>query len=111
MSIELISAFIGLILTLMVFSYLIGDNPLFRIAIYLFIGVSSGYAAAVVVRSVLLPKINVLQSNDINQIVLATSLCLSVTLLAKFSTPTLVAWKFCHGDTGRCGCGGRQEYA
>lgn len=87
MSIELISAFIGLILTLMVFSYLIGDNPLFRIAIYLFIGVSSGYAAAVVVRSVLLPKINVLQSNDINQIVLGMiPLLLSVTLLAKFST-------------------------
>jgi hypothetical protein len=87
MSIELISAFIGLILTLMVFSYLIGDNPLFRIAIYLFIGVSSGYAAAVVVRSVLLPKINVLQSNDVNQIVLGMiPLLLSVTLLAKFST-------------------------
>src|SRR5215212_7470366 len=87
MSIELISAFIGLILTLMVFSYLIGDNPLFRIAIYLFIGVSSGYAAAVVVRSVFLPKINIFQSNDINQIVLAMiPLLLSVTLLTKFST-------------------------
>jgi len=87
MSIELISAFIGLILTLMVFSYLIGDNPLFRIAIYLFIGVSSGYAAAVVVRSVFLPKINVFQSNDINQIVLAMiPLLLSATLLTKFST-------------------------
>ena len=36
-----------LLLTLMVFSYLIGDNPLFRIAVYLFIGVSSGYAATV----------------------------------------------------------------
>lgn len=86
MSMELISAFVGLILTLMVFSYLIGDNPLFRIAIYLFIGVSSGYAAAVVVRSVFLPKIEVFRSNDINQIVLAIiPLLLSVTLLTKFS--------------------------
>ena len=70
MSMEVISALVGLILTLMVFSYLIGDNPLFRFAIYLFIGVSSGYAAAVVLRSVLLPKIGLLQTNDFNRIVL-----------------------------------------
>ena len=58
MPIELISALIGLTLTLMVFSYLIGDNPLFRIAVYLFIGVASGYAAAVVWHSVLVPKLS-----------------------------------------------------
>jgi hypothetical protein len=58
MPIEFISALIGLTLTLMVFSYLIGDNPLFRIAVYLFIGVASGYAAAVVVQDVLIPKLS-----------------------------------------------------
>jgi hypothetical protein len=57
MPIELISALVGLLLTLMVFSYLIGDNPLFRIAVYLFIGVASGYAAAVVWHYVLVPKL------------------------------------------------------
>jgi hypothetical protein len=57
MPIELISALIGLLLTLMVFSYLIGDNPLFRIAVYLFIGVASGYAAVVVWHYVLIPKL------------------------------------------------------
>ena len=57
MSIEFISAFVGLILTLMIFSYLIGDNPLFRIAVYLFIGVSSGYAATVVWYSGPCPEI------------------------------------------------------
>ena len=56
--IELISALIGLVLTLMVFSYLIGDNPLFRIAVYLFIGVASGYAATVVWYYVLSPKLS-----------------------------------------------------
>jgi hypothetical protein len=58
MPIEFISALIGLTLTLMVFSYLIGDNPLFRIAVYLFIGVASGYAAAVIVQDVLIPKLS-----------------------------------------------------
>jgi hypothetical protein len=42
----------------MVFSYLIGDNPLFRIAVYLFIGVASGYAATVVWHYVLVPKLS-----------------------------------------------------
>jgi hypothetical protein len=45
------------LLTLMVLSYLIGDNPLFRIAAYLFIGVASGYAGVVVIRSVLWPAL------------------------------------------------------
>jgi hypothetical protein len=57
MPIELISALVGLILTLMVFSYLIGDNPLFRVAVYLFIGVASGYAATIVWHNVLVPKL------------------------------------------------------
>ena len=86
MSIEIISALVGFLLTLMVFSYLIGDNPLFRIAVYLFIGVSSGYAATVVVHYVLLPRLGLFQSNDLNQLILAMiPLLFGVTLLAKLS--------------------------
>src|SRR5436190_17738482 len=83
MSIELISTGIGLILTLMVFSYLIGDNVLFRIAIYLFIGVSSGYAAAAVWHYVLVPKLftPLLSAN----LLVVIPLVLSVSLLAKLS--------------------------
>jgi hypothetical protein len=86
MSIEIISTFVGLILTLMVFSYLIGDNPLFRIAIYLFVGVSSGYAAAAILRSVFLPRLNLFQTNDLNELLLQViiPLLISVTVLAKF---------------------------
>jgi hypothetical protein len=87
MPIEAISAFIGLILTLLVFSYLIGDNPLFRFAIYLFIGVASGYAAAVVWYSVLLPRLfQPILSADPNQLLpVIIPLGLSVSLLAKLS--------------------------
>lgn len=86
MSVEIISAFVGLILTLMVFSYLLGDNPLFRIAIYLFIGVASGYAATATVYYVLLPRLSRLQTSDFDQLVLAIiPLLLGVSLLAKFS--------------------------
>lgn len=92
MSIELLSAFIGLILTLMIFSYLIGDNPLFRIAIYLFIGVSSGYAATVVWHYVLVPKLfQRLNPADPNQLLLSlVPLIFGVSLLTKL-TPR-ISW-------------------
>ena len=81
---ETISALIGFILTLMVFSYLIGDNPLFRIAIYLFIGVASGYAASVVVNYVLIPRLSSLQANDVNQLILVViPVLFGITLFAK----------------------------
>jgi hypothetical protein len=85
MSIEIISAFIGLILTLMVFSYLIGDNLLFRIAIYLFIGSASGYAAAVVWHYVLMPKLFEPMTDPAQLLLLIVPLILSISLLAKLS--------------------------
>jgi hypothetical protein len=57
LSTNLITGGASFLLTLMVLSYLIGDNPLFRIAIYLFIGVSAGYAAAVAWYDVLYPHL------------------------------------------------------
>ena len=84
MPIELISAIVGFLLTLMVLSYLIGDNPLFRLALYLFIGVSSGYAATVIVYHVLLPKLTEIQSN----VLLVIPLILGASLLAKLSPRT-----------------------
>jgi hypothetical protein len=84
MSIEFISAVVGFLLTLMVLSYLIGDNPAFRVVVYLFIGVSSGYAATVIVYQVLLPKLGQLLSGDATQwIRVAVPLILGVTLFAK----------------------------
>jgi len=87
MPIELISALVGFILTLMIFSYLIGDGPLFRIAVYIFVGVSSGYAATVVWYSVLTPKLfEPLLTNDPNQLLLMViPLVLCISLLAKLA--------------------------
>ena len=52
---EDIGLWAGFILTLMVFSYLLGDNFLYRLAVYAFVGLSAGYIAIVTVESVLLP--------------------------------------------------------
>ncbi len=48
-----IGTVIGFILTLMVLSYIIGDNFLFRLAIHVFIGVASGYAVVLILHNVL----------------------------------------------------------
>src|SRR5512135_2869792 len=48
-----IGTIIGFLLTIMVLSYIIGDNVLFRLAIHIFIGVASGYAAVVILYNVI----------------------------------------------------------
>lgn len=45
----------GLVLTLMVFSYLLGDNVLYRLAVFVFVGLAAGFTVVVTVESVLLP--------------------------------------------------------
>jgi hypothetical protein len=52
---DLIASFLASVLTIMVLSYLIGDNPLFKLAMHILIGVAAGYAGAVAVHSVLIP--------------------------------------------------------
>jgi hypothetical protein len=54
--VEPIGLILGFIFTLMVFSYLFGDNVLFRVAIYIFIGVAAGYAAVVAFYNVIWPQ-------------------------------------------------------
>ena len=86
MSIEVISAVVGFFLTVMIFSYLIGDNPLFRIAVYLFVGVASGYAAAVIVRNVLLARLQALPlDNPVQLLIGLIPFFFAATLLAKLS--------------------------
>ena len=51
----LIGPILAALLTMMVLSYLIGDNPFFRIASHLFVGVAAGYAGALAARAVLWP--------------------------------------------------------
>ena len=52
---DLIASFVASVLTIMVLSYLIGDNPLFKLAMHLLIGVAAGYVGAVAVHNVLIP--------------------------------------------------------
>lgn len=55
---EQIGLWAGFILTLMVFSYILGDNVLYRIAVYVFAGLAAGYIAVVTWDSVIWPWLN-----------------------------------------------------
>jgi len=52
---DTIGAIVGLVITLLVFSYLIGDNPLYRFALHVFVGASIAYAVVVAWHAILRP--------------------------------------------------------
>jgi len=54
---ELIGMLVSFTFTVLVLSYALGDNMLFRLAIHIFIGAAAGYAAAVAIKEILLPRL------------------------------------------------------
>ncbi len=86
-TLDLVTGIVSFIFTLMIFSYLIGDNPLFRMAIHIFIGVSAGYAVVVAIYQVILPSLvmPLVVGSTEERIVLAFPLLLSLLLLLKLS--------------------------
>jgi len=50
---ELITLIIGIALTVMVFSYILGDRLFFGIATHILIGVSAGFLALVVIQKII----------------------------------------------------------
>jgi hypothetical protein len=79
----------GFILTLMVFSYLLGDNVLYRLSVYVFVGMSAGYVAVVAYTSVLLPWLQeTVFSGDLGRIIIGfIPLVLGGLLLLKGAGP------------------------
>ena len=55
--IDLLTGALSFIFTLLIFSYILGDNPLFRIGAYIFVGAASGYVAAVAMWQVIYPRL------------------------------------------------------
>jgi ABC-type enterobactin transport system permease subunit len=54
---DLLWTLISFILTVLVFSYLFGDNPIFRFVSALFIGVAAGYFTVIIIYQVVLPRL------------------------------------------------------
>jgi|YNPNPStandDraft_1061719.scaffolds.fasta_scaffold15528_2 hypothetical protein len=89
---EFFGAVLGLLFTVALLSYLLGDNPLYRLALHTFIGVAIGYAALVVLYQVLVPRlIAPLASSDPMVVGLASvPLVLFIFLIFKLSPRTAV---------------------
>jgi len=54
---DVITGGISFIITILILSYLFGDNPLFRAAVYVFVGAAAGYVAAVAWNEVINPAL------------------------------------------------------
>ncbi len=87
---DLIAGLISCILTIMILSYLIGDNLFFRVAVYIFVGVSAGYAAVVAAYQVVWPKLilPILSGSFLDRVLMVFPLLGSVLLLMKISPRT-----------------------
>lgn len=80
---------VAIVLTLFVFSYLLGDNVLYRLTEHIFVGVSIGYAAVVAFHAILASKLftplvaAVSDGNSENIMILIVPLVLGLFLLTK----------------------------
>lgn len=82
---DVIGAVVGFILTLAVFTYVIGDNVLFRLSIHLFIGAAAGYAAVIAITSVIWPQLvlPLLTGTPTERLFALVPLVLSISLILK----------------------------
>jgi hypothetical protein len=86
-SFDLIGALLGFTFTLLIFSYIWGDNPLFRLTIHIFVGVSAGYVTIVVFNNVILQQLifKLASGNRGEAIIAAAYLIPGALLLTKMS--------------------------
>jgi hypothetical protein len=82
-----IGAFLGLFLTLAVFSYLLGDNKVFRLVIHIFIGVSTAFVIAASWYSILWPYViqPLISGRDVWSPLILAGLVIAILLSFKVS--------------------------
>jgi len=87
---DLIGAFLGFTFTLIIFSYAWGDNPFFKIAIHIFVGVAAGYATIITINNVILPHlISPLLSGNRSELILAVIYLIPCAMILTKISPVL----------------------
>jgi hypothetical protein len=87
---DLIGAILGFLLTIFIFSYIAGDNILFRIATHLFVGVAAGYVTIIVIQNIILPQmISPFLGTDRNEKIFAILFLILGTLTLTKISPRL----------------------
>ncbi|MBN1311906.1 MAG: hypothetical protein JXB30_10840 [Anaerolineae bacterium] len=89
-SVDFIGGVLGFLFTIALLSYLLGDNPIYRLALHTFVGVAAGYIALIVIYQILTPRlVTPLLSGNINTMVLSiVPLVLFAFLIFKLSPRT-----------------------
>nr|HID15103.1 hypothetical protein [Anaerolineae bacterium] len=78
---DIVGLVLGAVLALLIFSYLLGDNPLYRLALHLFVGALVGYSFGIILRDVLIDM--VLAQWLTNPVAVVAPLVLGLLLLFK----------------------------
>jgi hypothetical protein len=87
-NVQLVGVWVAAILTLMVYSHLVKDNPLSRLAEHLFVGTAVGYAVVLAYDNVLLPRlIRPLANDPRHNLILLVPAVLAVLLLLRPLAP------------------------
>lgn len=88
--IELASTVLGFFFTVALLSYLINDNPLYRLALHIFVGVAIGYVTLIALYQVIVPRlVEPARTGDSTAALLALGpLLLFVLLIFKLSPRT-----------------------
>jgi len=99
---------VSFFITLLIFSYIFGDNPLFRLASYAFVGVAAGYTAVIVVEQVLLPKLALplLSGNWLTLVPLVLGAILLLKLFPRYSRLGTLPMAFLVGVAAAVAIGG-----
>ena len=85
-SADTIGLIVGAVLTLFVFSYLLGDNPLYRLALHIFVGALAGYTLGIVIQDILRDMVwNQLPNNPLMVVPLVLGILLLIKGLPKYA--------------------------
>ncbi len=90
MTADLAGLIVGTLLTLMMLSYILGDNPFYRLALHILVGATVGYGTAVALR-VLFQNVMPALSDPARRLALIVPVVLGILLLFK-GFPRWAAW-------------------
>ena len=84
---DLVTGFLSFLFTLLILSYVVGDNPGFRLAIHAFVGVSAGYVVVIVFQQVIVDKmvLPLATGGILERLIMVPPLVLSFLLIGKMS--------------------------
>ena len=87
---ELIGLWVAALLTLAIYSFLYGDNPIYKFSEHIFVGVSAAYGAAIVYHQALIPKLVQPLSEGLIQPLLASDVSAIVWTKATLLIPGIL---------------------